>query len=155
MSPHLLTLDLGPEFRLSSMSQPIVCDMTNATDTGPERMQEYQRLFAQHFVGRERTAAGIRFRFRADEGVEAWVKDLAAREKACCPFFDFAIASDAEQVHWDAWVVDDDIARAILDEFYNLPENFAGGVEGMEERLTERGLQIVHDGPLTEVTTAT
>jgi hypothetical protein len=136
------------------MSQPIVCDMTDATDTPAERMQEYQRLFAQHLIGRERRAAGIRFHLRADEGVEGWVRDLAAREKACCPFFDFAIASEGGQVHWDAWVVDDDIARAILDDFYNLPENIADGVEGMEQRLTERGLQIIHDGPLTEVTSA-
>jgi hypothetical protein len=136
------------------MSQPIVCDMTNATDTGPERMREYQRLFAQHFIGRERTAEGIRFRLRADDGVEAWVRDLSAREKACCPFFDFAVGKDGQEVRWDAWVVDDDIARAILDEFYELPETIADGVEGLEARLTERGLRIIGDGPVTQVTSA-
>jgi hypothetical protein len=136
------------------MSRPIVCDMSTATDTGPERMQEYSRLFAQALVGRERTATGIRFRFRADDGVEAWVRDLAAREKACCPFFDFAIASDGTQVHWDASVVDDDIARAILDEFYDLPDTVADGVTGLEERLTQQGLQIVSSGAVTEVTSS-
>ena len=40
------------------MDQPIVCDMTSATDTGPQRMAEYGRLFAQALVGRERTAGG-------------------------------------------------------------------------------------------------
>jgi hypothetical protein len=132
---------------------PIVCDMTTATDTGPERMREYERLFTQALLGRERTAEGIRFRFRADEGIEAWVRDLAAREKACCPFFDSSITAVGEQVHWDATVIDDDIARAILDEFYDLPDTFADGIEGLEDRLTGKGLQIITnaEGTVKEV----
>jgi len=132
---------------------PIVCDMTSAPDTGPERMLEYQRLFSQAFTGRERTAAGIRFRLRADDGIEAWVRDLAAREKACCPFFDFTVTTVGDEVHWDITVIDDDIARAVLDELYNLPETVADGVEGLEHRLTERGLEIVAnaDGTVKEV----
>ncbi len=135
------------------MDQPIVCDMTSAPDTGPERMAEYGRLFARALAGRERTADGIRFRFRAEDGIEAWVRDLAAREKACCPFFDFEVRTAGEEVLWDATVVDDDIARAILDEFYALPDTVADGVEGLENRLTERGLRIVADpaGTVTEV----
>jgi hypothetical protein len=105
----------------------IVCDMTNAVDTGPERLLEYQRLFAQALVGRDRTPEGIRFRFRAGDGVEAWVHDLAAREKACCPFFSFDIVTDSDEVHWHASVVDDDIAREILDEFYTLPTTLHKG----------------------------
>ena len=121
---------------------PIACDMTSAPDTGPERMMEYRRLFAQALLGRERTAEGIRFRFRAGDGIEAWVRDLAAREKACCPFFDFSVNTDGDEVHWDATVIDDDIARDILDEFYTLPDTVADGVEGLESRLGERGLHI-------------
>jgi hypothetical protein len=107
------------------MNPPIACDMTNAPDTGPERIAEYERLFAQALTGRERTAAGIRFRLRADPGIEDWVRDLAAREKACCSFFDFSVATVGDEVHWDATVVDDDTARAILDEFYALPHNLS------------------------------
>lgn len=118
---------------------PIICDMTTASDTGPRRLLEYQRLFTQSLISRERTADGIRFRLRADDGVEAWVRDLAAREKACCAFFDFRVTTQGDQVHWDATVIDDDIARAILDEFYNLPNTVADGVEGLEHRLTSRG----------------
>jgi len=103
----------------------IKCDMSTARDTPEERLAEYRRLFAQALLGRERTAEGIRFRFRADEGVEAWVRDLAAREKACCPFFDFEVAAEGNQVRWDASVADDDAARAILDEFYDLPDALA------------------------------
>ena len=103
-------MDYGPEFRvvpaqvasicsdprskitdLPAPTTPIVCDMTGAPDTGPERLREYQRLFSQALIGREKTAAGICFRLRAQPGTEAWVRDLAAREKACCAFFTFTI----------------------------------------------------------------
>ena len=103
------------------MIQPIVCDMTNAPDTPAERVAEYERLFGGWLVGRERVAGGIRFRFRAGPGVEAWVRDLAARERACCPFFRFAISVVDGEVRWDA-DVGDDAAREVLEEFYRWPE---------------------------------
>jgi hypothetical protein len=124
---------------------PIACDMTGAPDTGPERLREYQRLFSQALIGRERTASGVRFRFRAQSGTEAWVRDLAAREKACCAFFTFTITALGEEVRWDATVIDDDIARAILEEFYALPATVAGGFEGVHDRFTRQGLQFTSD----------
>ncbi len=121
---------------------PIVCDMTGALDTGPDRLREYQRIFSQALIGRERTADGIRFRFRAQPGIAASVRDLAAREKACCAFFTFSITTLGEEVRWDASVTDDDIARAILDEFYALPDTLADGFEGVYDRFTRQGLQF-------------
>jgi hypothetical protein len=101
---------------------PIICDMTGAPDTPAERLAEYQRLFARSLLGRDRTAAGIRFRFRARPGLEDWIRDLARREKACCAFFSFEVSASGQEVWWDASVIDDDMARQILDEFYRLPE---------------------------------
>ena len=121
---------------------PIACDMTDARDTPEERMAEYDRLFSQTFVGRERTPAGIRFRLRADDGVEAWVRDLSAREKACCPFFDFTVSTVGDELHWDIQVVDDDTARAVLDEFYDVPEAAAGGAQRMMDRLGGLGFEV-------------
>jgi hypothetical protein len=121
---------------------PVVCDMTGAPDTGTERLGEYQRLFSQALAGRERTAAGVCFRFRAQPGIEAWVRDLAAREKACCAFFAFTITARGEEVRWDATVIDDDIARAVLDEFYALPDTVADGFEGVYNRFTRQGLKF-------------
>jgi hypothetical protein len=123
-------------------STPIVCDLSTATDTAAERVQEYRRLFATAFTGRERTAGGVRLRFRADDGVEAWVADLAAREKACCSFFDFTVTAQGDEVCWEASVIDNDIARAVLDQFYDLPDSVAEGVEGLQRRLTDRGLRV-------------
>jgi hypothetical protein len=127
---------------VSASATPIRCDMTGAPDTGPERLREYQRLFSQALAGREKTAAGIRFRFQAEPGIEAWVRDLAAREKACCAFFTFTITTQGEEVRWDATVIDDDIARAVLDEFYALPETVTGGFEDVHNRFTRQGLKF-------------
>ena len=120
----------------------IACDMSTAPDTPAERTAEYGRLFGQHLVGRERTAEGIRFRLRAAEGVEEWVRDLSAREKACCPFADFAIATVDGEVQWDITVPDDEMARAVLEEFYQVPDANAGDWQGMQQRLTGLGFPI-------------
>jgi hypothetical protein len=106
----------------------VVCDMSGAPDTLAERAAEYRRLFTQALTGRERSGAGIRFRFRADPGVADWIRDLAAREKACCAFFNFTVTADDEEVRWDASVIDDVTARQVLAEFYRLPE-LLGGTE--------------------------
>jgi hypothetical protein len=122
---------------------PIVCDMSTAPDTGPQRLAEYDRLFSTHLLGRERRGDGIRFRLRADHGVEAWVRDLAAREKACCGFLDSQIAVERGQVLWDITTIDNDIAQAILDEYYDLPETAGADADKLERRLSAKGLQFI------------
>jgi hypothetical protein len=122
---------------------PIVCDMSSAHDTGPQRLAEYDRLFSTHLLGRERRGEGIRFRLRADHGVAEWVRDLAAREKACCAFLDSQIAVEGGQVLWDISTIDDDIARAILDEYYDLPDSAGAEAQEVERRVSAKGLQFV------------
>ncbi len=104
---------------------PVACDMSAARDTPLQRAAEYRRLFSQALAGRERSEAGIRFRFRADPGLAEWVRDLAEREKACCAFFNFTVTADDREVWWDASVIDDDLARQMLSEFYRLPDTLA------------------------------
>jgi hypothetical protein len=122
---------------------PILCDMTDAPDTAAERLAEYERLFLGALVGRQRSEEGIRFRFRADPGLEDWVRDLAAREKACCAFFSFDITAHGDEVWMDASVIDDDLARQILDEYYHLPDNVSEGAAALFERFTQQGLQVM------------
>jgi len=132
----------------TAATHPIVCDLTGAPDTAEERMAEYGRLFAQSLAGRERTTEEVRLRFRADDGVEAWVRDLAAREKACCPFYDFRISATDGEVWWNIGLVDgvaagdEDTARVMLDEFYDAPDNVAGGVAGLKARLAGGGIAV-------------
>jgi hypothetical protein len=122
---------------------PIVCDMTDAPDTATERLAEYQRLFTTALIGRERVGEGIRFRFRADAGLEDWVRDLAAREKACCGLFTFDITVHGDEVWLGASVVDDDLARQILDEYYRLPDTVTEGAAALFDRFSDQGLHIM------------
>jgi hypothetical protein len=100
---------------------PVACTLTGTPGAFAERMAEYRRLFRQYLAERTRTGQGIRFRFRAEPGVEEWVRDLARREKACCAFFDFTVSTDGPEICWDATVPDDEAAWKALDEFYRLP----------------------------------
>ena len=124
---------------------PIACDMSTAPDTAPERFAEYARLFGQALIGRERTPDGIRFRFRAEPGLEAWVRDLAAREKACCAFFAFAVSRVDGDVVWDAAVSDNEAAREILEEFYALPDTDVRDLDTFPDRPADRGLRFSSD----------
>lgn len=146
----------------SAAATPIVCDMTDAPDTAEERTAEWGRLLAVAYTGRERIQGGVRLRLRADDGIEAWVRDLAAREKACCPFLDFTVTTAPGEVRWDVTVaddtvMDDDMARTIMDEFYNLQDTIGGGVAGMVGRLGEQGLAVSRNasGTVMEVQHAT
>ena len=76
---------------------PVACTLTGTPGAFAERMAEYRRLFREHLAGRSRTGQGIRFRFRAEPGVEDWVRDLARREQECCGFFDFTVTTDARR----------------------------------------------------------
>jgi hypothetical protein len=111
---------------------PVACTLTATPGAFAERMAEYRRLFRQHLTGRTRTGPGIRFRFRAEPGVENWVGDLARREKACCAFFDFTVTADGQEVRWDASVADDEAARQALDEFYRLPDTLGASGQAYE-----------------------
>lgn len=131
---------------MTNQATAIVCDMTNAPDTEDERLDEYRRLFATALMGREKNGDRFRWRFRDDEGIEPWVRDLAAREQACCAFFSFTVTRSGGEVRLDGTVVDDDAARAVMEEFYNLPETLAEREitpVTLDERFTRHGLQVL------------
>lgn len=123
--------------------QPILCDMTNAPDTAEERLATYRALFADALVARERTVAGTRWRFRADPGIETRVRALAELEQACCAFFDFTVTLAGGEVLWDTSVPDDEIARAIHEELYNLPDSLEQeSTQALHDRFAAQGLPV-------------
>jgi hypothetical protein len=129
---------------------PVVCDLTDAPDTGAERLAEYARLFDAAFVARERTPGGIRWVLRADPGIQAWAADLAARENACCAFMTNTVTVVGEHVHWDASVIDDPSARAVLDLMFELPDRRRDDPEALHRRWDTLGVPILlHDGATT------
>jgi hypothetical protein len=128
----------------------VVCDMTDAPDTGKQRMQDYARLFAAAFISRERSDTGMRWRLRADPGIEASARDLAARENACCAFLTTTITVTDGQVLWDTTTIDDPAAHAVLDMLYDLPEMQWDDVNEVHDRFVQTtGVPIV----ITEGTT--
>lgn len=110
---------------------PVVCDMSHAPDTPHQRLDEYARLFAAAFVGRERTATTVRWSLRAAPGIERWARDLAARENACCPFLANSVTVAGDLVVWAVTTVDDPAALAVLDMFYALPVSPPAELDGV------------------------
>ena len=133
----------------------VVCDMSSARDSAQERLAEYVRLFDAAFISRERTADGVRWRLRADPGIEAWARDLAARENACCAFMTNTVTLAGEHLLWDASTIDDPVARGVLDLFYDLPGNRSTDVAAMHSRLEQIGLPVViSEGAVTRSATS-
>ena len=89
---------------------------------------------------------------RERAGIEDWVRDLSAREKACCPFFAFAVTAAGGEVWWDIAVPEGDIAGGrILDDLYGIPDTIGDGVAGMEKRFAAGGLTVIRRGAVMEV----
>jgi len=105
-------------------------------------MAEWGRLFEHALAGRERTSDAMIWRFTARAGVEAWVRDLADREAACCPFLTYTVTAHDGVV--DLRIAADDVpmAQEILDEFHQLPDHIGDGLPGHLQRLGEAGLDI-------------
>ncbi len=120
----------------------IVCDMTDAPDTGAERLAECARLFEAAYLGRDRDQTGARWLLRADPGVEEWARDLADRENACCAFMTNTVTREGDLVIWHATTIEDEAARAVLDLFHDLPRNGGGTVEEAIDRWSTTGVPI-------------
>lgn len=127
----------------TSTSPPIVCDMTDAPDTAAERIREYERLFAAALVDRERTPAGVRFRFRADDGIEDWVRTIATKEKACCAWLNFDIAVEDGEVAWEWPLPDDEIADVFAKDLYELPDTISAGPAAVLEQMSYKGEHVM------------
>jgi hypothetical protein len=79
---------------------PIACSL--GADDARERVQEWRRFFDRSVVAIEQIAdAQVRFLLGTDPGELTDAVDLAQREKACCPFFDFSIQVEPDR----CWLV--------------------------------------------------
>jgi hypothetical protein len=105
-------------------------------------MAEYARLFEHALTDSERTSDAAVWRFTARPGVEAWVRDLADREAACCPFLTYTVTADDAEVTYRIAGDDDPMIAAILDEFHQLPDHITDGLPGLLQRLDKAGLNI-------------
>jgi hypothetical protein len=63
----------------------------------PLRVAEFDRLFAETLIRRERTSATVlRLWLSGGADVTSRVRDLAARETQCCSFFEFTVSADGD-----------------------------------------------------------
>ena len=67
---------------------PEVCTLPTAER--PLRVAEFERLFTEGLRGQLRVSR-VALRWFLDPGWEAYARDLAAKESACCTFFSFTI----------------------------------------------------------------
>lgn|SRR5487761_581413 len=82
------------------MSQvPIACSLT-PHDAG-DRVEEWRRFLGERTVEVERTDNSARFRLDESDDALLIACDLARREKACCPFFDFRLLLTLEAVWFE------------------------------------------------------
>ncbi|WP_411084417.1 hypothetical protein [Streptomyces sp. cmx-18-6] len=72
------------------------------TEEQPLRVAEWDALFAERLTARSRPAAlRLRLELAGGPGAEEQVRELAARESACCSFFTFAITPGEDLVRLD------------------------------------------------------
>ena len=55
------------------------------------RGERWRRLIARSGLGRDETPDGLRLRLRADPGAAAELTALAAAERKCCPWAEWAV----------------------------------------------------------------
>jgi hypothetical protein len=105
-------MGIGPP-RLSSVRVPIACRLT--AGAARSQLDEWRQVATAHVGAVERVApTQLRLRLGDLVGLDTVVR-LAQREKACCPFFDFALDIEAETVFLRVTVPED--AASILDDF--------------------------------------
>jgi Ricin-type beta-trefoil lectin domain len=117
------------------------CDMRGASDTPEERAEEYYRLFETALCGRDRIDPMVRFRFRRASVDEDEVRSLAAREQACCPFFDIQLRTSGDELWWETRVDETPEAKIMLEEFYRMPDRLTQAGTAAD-RLINRGLLV-------------
>jgi hypothetical protein len=115
---------------------PIACTIRPGKDE-ETLLELYRTLFGDAYLDRRRTASGVRWTFRAGEGVEARVRALAAMEQECCAFLRMHILVADGEVRWD--VTGPEAASEFLDEYFRLPETMSAGSQRLRDGASSKG----------------
>lgn len=94
------------------MDRPLACRLDAASTRA--QLDEWRRLLAGAGVTHERVTPS-ELLVRLDRSALIDVVDLAQREKACCPFFDFSLRIDADALVLRVAVSPE--ASVVLDRF--------------------------------------
>ena len=134
----------------SNPAAPIACDMSAATDTPDDRLDQYRQLFTDALVTVKRQPGTVEFRFAAKSGIRERCIDLATREAACCPFLGYHLSADDNAITWTT-TGDEHIeaVRAFLDMFENAPAEFLKTPGELGGALERRGFRFVDENGTT------
>jgi hypothetical protein len=80
----------------NNTSLPIACSLS-ASDYA-QRAQEFGSLFATALISSKREPTRLDLVLNRKLAEEARVRDLVDRERECCPYFTFEVASGAEDI---------------------------------------------------------
>jgi hypothetical protein len=94
------------------VDQPLACRLDAAS--ARDQLDEWRKLLAGAGVIHERVTPG-ELLVHLDRSALSDVVDLAQREKACCPFFDFSLRIDADALVLRVAVSPE--ASVVLDRF--------------------------------------
>jgi hypothetical protein len=102
---------------LTVVKVPIACSL--AVDDSEERIREWRTFLRDSVVSAERRGYVLRLGLEKSDHVLLTAVDLASREKACCPFFEFSVEIEPTartfrvEVPPDAGQVLDDLAALL------------------------------------------
>jgi hypothetical protein len=100
----------------------VLAACTLPTAQRPLRLAEFDDLFATALRGQQRLSPTA-LRWRLPSSAEATVRDLTARETACCSFFTFTVTAEGEAVG-----VDVEVPAAHVDVLDALAARAAAGI---------------------------
>jgi hypothetical protein len=130
--------------------EPIACtvDLKNTRLIGAG-LEAYRKAFTR-LLATEPLAGGFRWRFRAEPGLDAELKTLAAGEHECCRFMTFHITADGPHIVWE--VQANERATSFLEEFSRLPDRLRAeprpghDVIAVKDLAKRAGLVFTSDG---------
>ena len=121
---------------------PVACTLTQvdlAAQTG-----RWQQLATRAMTERAETADGLRLSFQLRPGVEEELRTLVAVENECCPWADWTVDSDDEQIVLDVRSAREGVT-ALHSMFTSLQPNPAAWIDGLSDDRKPPG------GPLLPV----
>jgi hypothetical protein len=97
---------------------PIACSL--GQDDLAQRQRRWHALAGRAIIDLARTGYGLRLRFRDEPGVEAELRQLAALERDCCAFADWAVLADGGAIALDVRGKSADSVPAVQEMFASL-----------------------------------
>jgi hypothetical protein len=95
---------------------PLACSLS--AEHARERAERWRQLGQRWLLARERVEEGVRMRFASSGTLIDELRELVALERECCPFLDFRLSSERQEILLE--VCGDEQAQPVIDLFAGL-----------------------------------